>query len=411
MLGRKGKTLLAVGAVFAAASLLPASSALAVDFPADGASLGAIPDSPAGGNLCGDFTGAPRDVTFAVAGLSAGAPTDVAVSFTLAVVGTGGPGHPWAGDLDVDLLGPGGAPSQNIFSQTKSTTATGCGDDSNVTGPYTFSDSAPTSPSWWEAATTAGSAVPIAAGSYRASTAGGVVDGGANTLITPTFAGLANPNGTWTLRFRDGGQGDTGTVTAASLTIAPSHVLTVQAGGSGTGTVTGPGIACGADCEEPYAEGTAVVLEATPDTGSAFAKWLECSSVEGNKCTVSMTSDKTVKAEFSKNPAATPKTSTQSLKVKTDGTPPETAIGTHPKAKSRKRKAKFTFTSTEAGSTFKCKLDKGQFKACASPFEKKVSLGKHNFEVVAADAAGNADQSPAQFKFKVKPKAKKAKAS
>ena len=64
--------------------------------------------------------------------------------------------------------------------------------------------------------------------------------------------------------------------------------------------------------------------------------------------------------------------------------------------------AKFKFTSTEAGSTFQCKLDRKPFKSCRSP--KKYSglkPGKHVFKVRAIDAAGNTDSSPAVKKFKV----------
>ena len=61
---------------------------------------------------------------------------------------------------------------------------------------------------------------------------------------------------------------------------------------------------------------------------------------------------------------------------------------------------KITFNSTEPGSKFKCKLDKGKFKPCDSPFKAKVDLGKHKFQVFAIDPAGNPDPTPAKAKFK-----------
>lgn len=85
-----------------------------------------------------------------------------------------------------------------------------------------------------------------------------------------------------------------------------------------------------------------------------------------------------------------------------DTTAPETTIN---KAKiiTDKGKAKFTFSSTEAGSTFECKLDKAKYSACRSPKGyKKLDAGKHKFRVRAMDAVGNADQTPAKEKFKVK---------
>jgi hypothetical protein len=85
-----------------------------------------------------------------------------------------------------------------------------------------------------------------------------------------------------------------------------------------------------------------------------------------------------------------------------DNNPPDTQITKQPKAKTTKTTAKFKFTSTEANSTFKCKFDKGAFEDCSSPQKyKHLDPGKHKFQVVATDAAGNADGSPAKAKFKI----------
>lgn len=185
-------------------------------FAANAGTLGLIPDSPAGGNLCGDYTAAPLNVTFTVPpGAVNGPLTDVRVDFT-----SSAPAHTFVGDLRVTLIAPGGAPSHTIFSQTGSTTAAGCGNGSDISGPYNFFDTAPAAPTWW----TTAAVNPVAPGSYRTSTPGGVVGGGANALMTPTFAGLSTAQiaGTWTLRFEDGGQGDTGAISAANLTLTGS---------------------------------------------------------------------------------------------------------------------------------------------------------------------------------------------
>jgi CSLREA domain-containing protein len=85
-----------------------------------------------------------------------------------------------------------------------------------------------------------------------------------------------------------------------------------------------------------------------------------------------------------------------------DTTPPQTKIVKGPKAKTHARKVKFKFTSSEAGSTFKCKLDKKPVKSCKSPKTyKKLKPGKHLFKVWAIDKAGNKDPTPAKRKFKV----------
>ena len=72
------------------------------------------------------------------------------------------------------------------------------------------------------------------------------------------------------------------------------------------------------------------------------------------------------------------------------------------KPKTEKTTAKFKFKSSEPGSDFQCKLDKGKFKLCASPAKyTKLEPGKHKFQVIAVDADGNVDTTPAKAKWKV----------
>ena len=61
-------------------------------------------------------------------------------------------------------------------------------------------------------------------------------------------------------------------------------------------------------------------------------------------------------------------------------------------------------------SSFECKLDKGKFKSCDSPFKKRVDVGKHKFKVRAA-AQGKTDESPAKHKWRVKEKERRAASS
>ncbi len=85
-----------------------------------------------------------------------------------------------------------------------------------------------------------------------------------------------------------------------------------------------------------------------------------------------------------------------------DITPPETQITKAPKAKTHATTVKFKFSSSEVGSTFKCSLDGKKFRPCTSPKQyKALRPGKHVFKVQAIDAAGNADSTPAQKKFKI----------
>jgi hypothetical protein len=85
-----------------------------------------------------------------------------------------------------------------------------------------------------------------------------------------------------------------------------------------------------------------------------------------------------------------------------DNDPPNTTITKAPKGTIERDTAKIKFKSSEAGSTFACKLDKGSYRSCSSPRKyKNLDDGKHKVLVRATDAAGNADPSPDKAKFKV----------
>lgn len=86
----------------------------------------------------------------------------------------------------------------------------------------------------------------------------------------------------------------------------------------------------------------------------------------------------------------------------TDTTPPETQITSGPGRKTKKKRAVFQFSSSEPGSSFECKLDRGAFAACSSPATFKVKTGRHTLDVRAKDAAGNQDPTPASRTWKRK---------
>ena len=90
-----------------------------------------------------------------------------------------------------------------------------------------------------------------------------------------------------------------------------------------------------------------------------------------------------------------------------DVTAPNATIDKGPKKKTKSKKATFQFSADDAGARFTCKLDGKAFAACASPAKyKRLKKGKHSFSVVATDAAGNADATPATYRWKVKRKPK-----
>lgn len=82
-----------------------------------------------------------------------------------------------------------------------------------------------------------------------------------------------------------------------------AHQLSVQLAGSGSGRVHSqnlPSIDCGTDCESQYRKSDNVELVATPQPGSVFQGWTGgCFRVtNGNRCTVSMSSDKIITFTF-----------------------------------------------------------------------------------------------------------------
>ncbi len=78
---------------------------------------------------------------------------------------------------------------------------------------------------------------------------------------------------------------------------APQVDLTVERQGSGSGTVSGNGIACPGTCTAHIDAGTAISLSATPAAGSTFSGWSGPCSGTGT-CDFALTSASTVVATF-----------------------------------------------------------------------------------------------------------------
>jgi hypothetical protein len=95
----------------------------------------------------------------------------------------------------------------------------------------------------------------------------------------------------------------------ASFGLIP-HLLTIETGGSGEGTVQcevqgGPI----EPCEAEYPEGTELTLIAEPEAGSEFIEWSgECDSVAANECELEMNADREVEATFDLEPVEVPLT-------------------------------------------------------------------------------------------------------
>jgi Ca2+-binding RTX toxin-like protein len=96
------------------------------------------------------------------------------------------------------------------------------------------------------------------------------------------------------------------------------------------------------------------------------------------------------------NPPRTPK----------DRQPPQTRILRRPArvlfAAGRRRAVAFAFRANEAGSTFRCKIDRKPLRPCRSPRLYRLAAGPHIFRVLAIDRAGNRDRTPALFRFRIR---------
>jgi len=76
--------------------------------------------------------------------------------------------------------------------------------------------------------------------------------------------------------------------------------------------------------------------------------------------------------------------------------PPVTTLDEAPAAFSNAGQATFRFSSNEPGGTFQCRIDDEVAEACVSPYARTLPDGPHSFSVRAIDAAGNADDTPAE---------------
>lgn len=85
-----------------------------------------------------------------------------------------------------------------------------------------------------------------------------------------------------------------------------------------------------------------------------------------------------------------------------DTTAPATRITGAPASPSRETAATFSFDADDPDAVFSCSLDGAPFAACTAPQVRGgLADGAHTFEVVARDAAGNTDPSPATHAWTV----------
>ena len=82
--------------------------------------------------------------------------------------------------------------------------------------------------------------------------------------------------------------------------------------------------------------------------------------------------------------------------------PPLTTISAGPADPSPTQDATFTFSADQAGSTFLCTIDGGDFLPCTSPAEYAgLTNGEHTFEVQATNTFGLIEEEPAAYTWTV----------
>jgi hypothetical protein len=139
----------------------------------------------------------------------------------------------------------------------------------------------------------AGTAVTLTAKAGSNSTFTGWTGGcaGAALSCTVTIADSVTVNALFTAATAGGGGGGGGT---AQVTLQVSH--------SNSGTVTSDvaGINCGSTCSAKYNPGTVVTLTATPPAGKTFIGWGNACSGTANTCTLTLNSNLSAQANFSK---------------------------------------------------------------------------------------------------------------
>jgi hypothetical protein len=113
---------------------------------------------------------------------------------------------------------------------------------------------------------------------------------------------------------------------------------------------------------------------------------------------------RTVTEELQPSPPSPPPAPAKP-KPAVDRKPPQTKLGHHPRGRltthGHSRRVTFRFSSNEAGSSFRCRIDRRPPRPCTSPRAYTVGLGRHVFRVAAVDAAGNRDRTPAVFRFRL----------
>jgi hypothetical protein len=82
---------------------------------------------------------------------------------------------------------------------------------------------------------------------------------------------------------------------------------------------------------------------------------------------------------------------------------PDTVIKKRPAKTGHNRLVTIRFKSTVPGSTFQCSLDGKKYRACSSPFDKRLGFGNHKVKIQATSSVGIVEAKAATVKFRINP--------
>ena len=181
--------------------------------------------------------------------------------------------------------------------------------------------------------------------------------------------------------------------TAPQTTLGDTPPATTEAGEATftfTSSESGSTFACSRD-GDPFTDCTSPVALTGLEPGEHTFR-VRATDAAGNADGSPATHTWTVTAPAPPAPPAPP----------ADTTAPQTTIGAAPTSGTTEASASVAFSSSEAGSTFECRIDGAAWATCVSPRSwTGLAVGGHTVEVRATDAAGNVDASPASHTWTI----------
>jgi len=209
-------------------------------------------------------------------------------------------------DLDIVSAGPSGAKFGSGFNFEYSADVFNAGPEDATN--FSFTDTLPSNVTFVSATSTPGSCLfSTGVVTCHVDSLANLADAQIRITVTPTATGpITN---TMIVSATQPDLAPDNNSASQTNTVLPSYTLTVGKTGTGSGTVTETGhsplnsgngmIDCGATCSAKFLAGTNVSLNAGSDTGDFFTGWGGACS--GNSsCTITMSGDQTVTANFVK---------------------------------------------------------------------------------------------------------------